>query len=134
MDGQLDVNSNIGPRDITRAEREIDVYVPCPFAGPYSPSWKINNIVYEAFNLPERFIPASYGLLITVIEKDMDGTTFQCLVYTGVNYTIQYSSIGKLTVVKTKDIMSADCKFKNINMTSNNSALYIIILHDYYES
>lgn len=83
----------IGPQNITRAEGEVNVYIPCSLTESDNPIWKINNTYYEVYNLPRKFIPASLGLLITRVEIEMNGTTFQCIELGG-----SVSSVGILIV------------------------------------
>lgn len=90
--------SNIGPRNITRTEGEVNVYIPCPFPGSFSPIWIISGMHYEAFNLPENMYSVSFGLLIKYVTKEMDGKTFQCILQADVENGFYSSSIGILTV------------------------------------
>lgn len=67
--------------NITRAEGEVNVFIPCPLSdtGSTNPIWKINETYYEVYNLPRKFRPATYGILITRVDGGMNGTTFQCI-------------------------------------------------------
>lgn len=78
-DGQ---SCSSGPCDIVRTVGEVNVFIPCPFSGPNLPTWKINNVYYEASSLPPQYIPAPNGLLIRKVEENMQKTTFQCFVST----------------------------------------------------
>lgn len=89
---------DIGPQNITRRAGESDVYIPCSIPGIYFPMWRINDIYYEAFSLPEGLVPASYGLLIPTVGLNMDGWTFQCLASTGYSLDVHISTVGVLTV------------------------------------
>ena len=91
----------IGPSNILRGENETNVFIPCPYLGPYNPVWTINGIDYEVFSIPNLYKAARYGLLIEMISKEMNGTTFQCHVSTGQvegNMNLLSSSIGTLIV------------------------------------
>lgn len=90
--------NDIGPQNITRRSGESNVYIPCSIPGIYFPMWRINDIYYEAFSLPEGLIPASYGLLISVVGLNMDGWSFQCLASTGYSLDVRISTVGVLTV------------------------------------
>lgn len=82
-----------------RRQNDRNEFIPCPFSGPYSPVWKINEVSYESFTVPQEYIPFPHGLLIPTISQDMNGTTFQCLVLTGHKSELQLSTIGTLYVV-----------------------------------
>lgn len=92
---------DFGPMNITRRENETDVFIPCPFSGPHTPVWKINNIYYQISELPTHsveVVPFAFGLLIPIVKSKMNGTTFQCFVPSGHPYTLHPSSIGRLLV------------------------------------
>lgn len=79
-------------------EGEKDVFISCPFSGQYLPAWEINGRVYELFQLPDVFIPASRGLLVPVVDVSLNGTMFRCIYPTGNGFHTKESSIGVLTV------------------------------------
>ena len=79
-------------------EGEKDVFISCPFSGPYLPAWEINEKIYELFQLPDMFIPASRGILIPVVDVSLNGTVFRCIYPTGSDFQVEESSNGILTV------------------------------------
>ena len=100
-------------------EGEKDVFISCPFTGQYLPAWEINGKLYELFQLPDVFIPASRGILIPVIDVSLNGTTFQCVYPTGSGFHVEESSVGKLTVtpssmLKLKFMCMLNFDFNNI--------------------
>lgn len=95
----------MGPRNITRIEGELDVFIPCPLSGFVLPVWKINGYVYELFQLPELFTPAYGGIYIETITRQLNGTTMQCFVSTGKDGIVESSLIGMLTVVTLSGIV-----------------------------
>ena len=46
-------------------------------------------------------IAASFGLLITRVDKSMNSTTFQCFMSTGIIFELKESPIGTLMVEET---------------------------------
>ena len=60
--------------------------------------WVINGTHYEAFNLPENMFPVSFGLLLSYVESNLNGTTFQCIVPSDSGMVYSKSTIGTLTV------------------------------------
>ena len=89
---------DVGPMDITRRENERNVAIPCPFSGPHVPLWKINDAFYEISMLPADFFPNWHGLLIPIVTRQLNGTTFQCFAPTDSPYQLLSSSEGKLLV------------------------------------
>lgn len=85
----------IGPSRILRTVNETNVFIPCPYSGRHNPVWIINSVEYELFNVPHPYEPTPYGLLIPLISKEMNGTTFQCLVS---SHDILSSSVGTIIV------------------------------------
>lgn len=79
-----------GPQDITRKEGDTDVFIPCPFNDLEIPFWKINGTFYSATQLQYPFLSLSgdsnnqSGIVILLIHRSLNGTTFQCLVAPGV--------------------------------------------------
>ena len=87
----------IGPSNILRKENATNVLIPCPFSGEYNPVWAIDGQYYALINVPVQYKPCSYGLLIPLVKKEMNGTTFQCIIPGPVNQVFS-SSIGMLIV------------------------------------
>ena len=100
---ELDSNKEV-PYNITRSTGAKNVYIPCPFAGSYAPTWIINGAYYEASSLPDGMISASYGLIITCVREEMNGMKFQCSVPNINGIEIMESGIGILTVVNDSSI------------------------------
>ena len=66
--------------DITRFEGETDVFIPCPFEFQPTPSlWMINKTSYSSATLPLLFSLNPSGLLIKIIHRCLDQTSFQCI-------------------------------------------------------
>lgn len=95
-----------GPLDITRSSGESFVAIPCPFSGEYQVVWKIDNLVYEMFGLPNLYgtqlIPISSGLLIPYITEEFEGKSlsFQCFYPKRNGLGFKASTVGTLTVMK----------------------------------
>ena len=90
-----------GPTTIIRREQEGNVFIPCPFSGLHFPLWIINDVSYEIFHVPQGYIPSPYGLLIPILSKKLNGTTFQCRRFRekGNNISQDTSTIGTLIVL-----------------------------------
>ena len=87
------------PRNITRAESEIDVFIPCPFEFRPSPSiWRINGTEYISATLPPVYTQTSGGLFINRVDKCLNHTSFQCIDTSDDSLQGQESNIGFLTV------------------------------------
>ena len=98
-----------GPSDFTRTEGEMNEFVPCPFDGDNTPFWKINGIFYHFTRLPCPFIASTspVGLVITVVDRSISGTSFQCFAPgNGQDTSVMASSIGVLTVNPNPSCMS----------------------------
>ena len=66
--------------DITRFEGETDVFIPCPFEFQPTPSlWMINRTAYSSATLPSLFTLNPGGLLIKIVHRCLDQTSFQCI-------------------------------------------------------
>ena len=92
----------IGPSDITRMEGERNEFIPCPFDGINTPFWRINDTFYHFSILPCPFIASisPVGLVISVVDRTISGTSFQCFAAgTGQDPSVQASTIGVLTVL-----------------------------------
>ena len=89
----------MGPRNITRIEEERDVFIPCPFWGPYVPIWEINGVQYEHSTFPEPYKLERFGLLITMVERRLNNTMYRCLYPTGKRFQIKSSEVGYLLVL-----------------------------------
>ena len=93
--------TQFGPRNIERTEGNTNEFIPCPFVGTTTPFWKINDAFYYHTRLPRPFIASSSpsGLLITVVERSINGTSFQCFsAGTGPGASVMNSSVGVLIV------------------------------------
>lgn len=88
----------VGPTNIVRRAEERNEFIPCPFIAPYYPTWKINEEIFELSSLPEDFVPTTHGLLIPTLNKEMNGTKFQCFIRADPNYGTQSSTVGILIV------------------------------------
>ena len=93
-----------GPRSVTRAEGDVDEFIPCPFDGlEYTPFGGINGRIYHSTQLPLPFVTSdnSTGIIIKLITRHLNGTTLQCFVASGSQSdpTPRRSSLGVLTVV-----------------------------------
>ena len=98
--GQLDFLYKVDPNDIEREAFETDVFIPCINTETQLPIWEINGLLYDLFHLPGKILPAVHGILIQVVEENMNGTTFRC--YTEDTsksiLSVRASSLGTLTV------------------------------------
>ena len=92
---------HMGPTNITRTEGELNVFIPCPLSGYILPIWKINGYVYEVYQLPDPYTPAYGGIYVTVVSRDLNGTTFQCYTQGENGYKLDVSPLGILTVIPT---------------------------------
>ena len=102
------IDAQFGPTDITRTEGDLNEFIPCPFDGINTPFWKINETFYHYSVLPCPFIPSTSpaGLVITVVDRSISGTSFQCFAPgTGRDTSIMASSVGVLTVVQIPSCM-----------------------------
>ena len=93
-----------GPTNITRAEGDVDEFIPCPFDGQEAtPFWNINSVVYHTTQLPYPFVTSynSTGVIIKSISRYLNGTTIQCFVASGTRSDSRprRSSLGILTVI-----------------------------------
>ena len=96
-----ETQSQFGPSNIVRTEGNTNEFIPCPFDRSTTPFWKINDTFYYHTRLPCPFIASTrpYGLLITVVERSLSGTSFQCFsAGTGTGASVLRSTIGVLTV------------------------------------
>ena len=91
---------NRGPVNITRAENETYVFIPCPFEFRPAPSiWKINGTEYSSTTLPSAiYTQTAGGLFIKRVDKCLNQTSFQCIDTSFNSLQGEPSSIGYLTV------------------------------------
>ena len=90
---------NVGPENITLTEGETDVLIPCTVSGSIPPIWEINGSLYEYFQLPGIFMPIYRGLVIKLVQRNLNGISFRCYTSVGaIGDTVEKSSIGYLTV------------------------------------
>lgn len=91
---------HVGPENITVTEGETDILIPCSVSGSIPPIWEINGSLYEYYQLSEVFQPIYRGLVIKLIQRNLNGVSFRCFTPTGaIGYIVEESSIGYLTVV-----------------------------------
>ena len=88
------------PSDIERREGERSVRFSCEIYvfAERVPFWRINGVDYISCNLPPPYMQTPSGLEIQTVTRDMDGTTFQCLLPSQNDLSVQASRIGVLTV------------------------------------
>ena len=87
------------PRNITRAENETDVFIPCPFGfQPFPSIWKINGTEYFGATLPSIFTQIPGGLFINTVHRCLNHTSFQCIDTSDDSLLGRESDIGFLTV------------------------------------
>ena len=92
------------PRNITRADGETDVFMPCPFEFRPTPSiWKIGGKDYTATTIPSIFSITPGGLFINTVHICLNQTSFQCIDTSDNALEEQLSDIGILTVVTSQD-------------------------------
>ena len=93
--------AQLGPEDLRRTEGERNVIIPCPFVGSITPLWKINDNFYHHSRLPYPFISANAlsALIITVVDRSLNGTSFQCFAPGVQDTSPRTSSVGVLTVI-----------------------------------
>ena len=89
------------PSDIERREGEKGVRISCEIFTfeERIPFWRINGIDYTSCNLPPPYMQTSSGLEIGIVTRDMDGTTFQCLLPSQNDLSVQVTSTGRFTVI-----------------------------------
>ena len=68
------------PTNITRHVGDTNVFIPCPFGGPASVTWRIGDTHYAQSRLPDPYFSIPGGLILRAIEEDMSGLIFQCLI------------------------------------------------------
>lgn len=92
-------DAQFGPSDIMRTEGDLNEFIPCPFDGVSTPFWRINDTFYHSSILPCPFIASTSptGLVITVVDRSISGTSFQC--FAAGSGSVMESSIGVLTVI-----------------------------------
>ena len=98
----MNTDAQFGPSDITRVEGERNEFIPCPFDGINTPFWRINDTFYHFSILPCPFIASisPVGLVITVVDRTISGTSFQCFAAgTGLDTSVMASTVGVLTVI-----------------------------------
>ena len=90
---------HVGPENITLTEGETNILIPCTVSGNIPPIWAINGSLYEYFQLPEIFRPIYRGLVIKLVQRNLNGISFRCYTSIGaIGYIVEESSIGYLTV------------------------------------
>ena len=90
-----------GPTNLTRAEGTRNEFIPCPFDRENTPFWKINATFYHFTALPCPFIASTspVGLVISMVDRSINGTSFQCFAPgAGSDTSVMASSIGVFTV------------------------------------
>lgn len=88
------------PRNITRADGESDVFIPCPFEFRPTPStWRIDGTDYTAATIPSIYSITPSGLFINTVHVCLNQTSFQCVDASNNALEEQVSDIGILTVV-----------------------------------
>ena len=85
-----------------RGEGEKGIHVSCEIYAfnEQVPFWRINDVDYISCNLPPPYTQTPSGLEIDIATRDMDGTTFQCLLLSQDDLSVQKSHIGVLTVTR----------------------------------
>ena len=86
------------PENFTQESGDRNVFVPCPYGGPATPSWKIGKHFYTFSTLPNNFIQVASGLIIKEIISNMTGLSFQCFSPSGKGLFVDKSSVGVLRV------------------------------------
>lgn len=73
--------------------------IPCELNGHIEPLyWRINELVYDLFSVPTKFVADGYvRLIIYRVNRHMDGWAFQCFTLNDMN-----SQISMLTVLYSK--------------------------------
>ena len=68
-------------KNIERTEREVNVFIPCPFGNIPStpPVWRINGTDHTIATLPLIYSIDPSGIYINEVHKCMDQTSFQCV-------------------------------------------------------
>ena len=99
------------PTNLTVDVREKNVFIPCPFGGPAIHTWKIRDHFYTSSTLPQYYHPTIGGLIISSLQSNMSGLTFQCFTPNGIGLYVDESTVGTLTVTdhhNDSDIISSD--------------------------
>ena len=87
------------PMNITRADGETNVFIPCPFEFRSTPSiWRIRGMEYTAATIPPVYSITPGGLFINTVHVCMNQTSFQCIDTSDNALAEQLSDIGILTV------------------------------------
>ena len=67
---------------LTLKEGDLDVFIDCPFDGPATPFWRIDDVYYDITQVPSPYVALlkPSGLNIRLVIRELDGTTLQCVV------------------------------------------------------
>ena len=74
------------------------------------PIWEVNGSIFELLQLPEIFMPIYGGIVIKLVQRDLNGIYFRCYASRGTGYTVTSSTTGYLTVTSRGNEIT-DCKF-----------------------
>ena len=114
------------PNDIERRAGEKDVHISCEIFifEERVPFWRINGIDYVKCNLPQPYVQTPSGLEIKTVTRDMDGTSFQCLLPSQNDLSIKATRIGVLTVTGNGKLWTF------LSPIDNCGVLYVAIITD----
>ena len=91
--------------NITRADGESNVFIPCPFEFRPTPSiWKIDGTYSTAATIPSIYSITPGGLFINTVHVCLNQTSFQCIDTSNNALEEQVSDIGILTVTSEGNI------------------------------
>ena len=97
------------PTNITVDVQERNIFIPCPFGGPAIHTWKIGDHFYTSTTLPQYYHPTVGGLIISSLQSNMSGLTFQCFSPNGIGLYVDKSTVGTLTITDNRDeVISCD--------------------------
>lgn len=91
------------PEDQLVTEGDTNIRIPCEsFAqrtdNPRVTIWRVNGIDYTISDLPPQYTQTFSSLRIDRIARDLDGTSFQCLLPSDDDLSVEESPIGIITV------------------------------------
>ena len=116
--------------DITRFEGETDVFIPCPFEFQPTPSlWMINKTAYSSATLPSLFTLNPGGLLIKIVHRCLDQTSFQCIDTSSNSLAGLKSSVAILTVLSREACTGTKQLHVQINIMALSLANRLSFLH-----
>ena len=88
------------PRNITRTEGETSVIISCEIFAFQDRVviWRINGVDHTRITFPSQYTQTASGLTINQITRELDGTSYQCLLPLNNDLSVEESNVGFLKV------------------------------------